>query len=347
MIFVGVLLKVLAILALIGVTVLCTAVAVLNNTVDIYIGMVVLWLVAGLGCLTVWTIGHAITEVKKLKKRVETLERRVQRSSGEDFAPEQSAQEFTGYVGRYDSSPRAKSGVGKWVLIVALVLVLLAVVGGIIWMFIGRSSAPAPAIPETAPMDYAIPVETAPSIEIPVMEPPAEEAAPAATAEALALGEAIVTDFVLLQLDSFVVESDIQHSVTVGNVTRTTGPDPLPGQQYVCLEGSIQNISTSPLPVYDFFLGRFDLDGYTYKVGATDCDILTTDGQPVSGIDPLMTYTVRIYTAIPDQLADNLASAEFTMGFFDGFENQELSSVRAFAEDPVSQCPYQYSITLR
>ena len=347
--FLGGFLKFISVLSLIASTVFCTAVAVMNNMTEVYITMGVIWVVCLLTCLTIWGFGCALSEVKKLKKRVETLERKLQRPAEGTFAPEQPLSEqpipdLPNYVGHYDVG-RPKSGAGKWVLIVVLVLAIAAVLGAIVWVVSGRLLAPEPVPAETSPVIY-FPEETAPVLEAPAIETPAEEAPAAGIQEELPLGGTIATDFVSICLDECIVDPDIKMSVTMGNVTRTTGPDPLPGQSYICLEGTIQNTSTSPLPVYDFFTGKFELDGYTYKVGASDCDILTPDGQPVSNIDPLMEYTIRIYTAIPNQLADSISSAEFTIGFFDGFENQELASVRAFSEDPIAECPYQFAIKL-
>ena len=163
----------------------------------------------------------------------------------------------------------------------------------------------------------------------------------------LGLGEAISTDFVTMSFDDYVVAADVKHSVTTGFVTRITGPEPLAGQKYICLSGTIQNTSTAPLPVYDFFLGNFELDGYNYEVTANDIDVLDGEGQTKSEIDPLMTYNYRLYVAIPDTLADSYSSCNFTFGFFDGFENQELSYIRSFEDDPISLCPYQYDVTLK
>ncbi len=163
----------------------------------------------------------------------------------------------------------------------------------------------------------------------------------------LSLGESLSTDFVTMSFDDYIVAADVKHSVTTGYVTRITGPEPLAGQKYICLTGTIQNTSTSPLPVYDFFIGNFELDGYNYEVSANDIDILDGEGQTKSEIDPLMVYNYRLYVAIPDALADSYSSCNFSFGFFDGFENQELAYIRSFEENPISLCPYQYDVTLK
>jgi len=150
-----------------------------------------------------------------------------------------------------------------------------------------------------------------------------------------------------MSFDDYVVEADVKYSVTSGYVTRITGPEPLAGQKYICLSGTIQNTSTAPLPVYDFFIGNFKLDEYNYEVDANDIDVLDGEGQTKSEIDPLMTYNYRLYVAIPDALADSYSSCNFTFGFFDGFENQELSHIRAFEDNPISLCPYQFDINLK
>ncbi len=165
--------------------------------------------------------------------------------------------------------------------------------------------------------------------------------------EDLSIGDSLVTDFFTMSFDDYVVAADVKHSVTTGYVTRITGPEPQPGQKYICLTGTIQNTSTAPLPVYDFFLGNFELDGYNYEVDANDIDILDGEGQTESEIAPLITYNYRLYVAIPDALADSYASCRFTFGFFDGFENQELAYIRSFEDDPISLCPYRYGVVLK
>lgn len=163
----------------------------------------------------------------------------------------------------------------------------------------------------------------------------------------VAVGETIKTDFVEITFDEAVVAKDIKYSVTTGIVTRITGPEPVEGQQYVCLSGTIKNTSTSPLPVFDFFIGEFDLNGYKYKVDATDCDILDGEGQTQTNIDPLMEYKIRVYVAVPDDLANNHSSCTLYFGFYDLFDNAELSKNRAFEEEPITLCPYQYLVTIK
>lgn len=186
---------------------------------------------------------------------------------------------------------------------------------------------------EMPPMDIEEPEDT-----VPPTKPEAEE---------LSMGSVLSTDFVEINFTEVIVERDIQKAVTIDNVTRITGPDPIDGQKYICLSGTIVNTSTEPLPVYDFFVGRFELDAYTYEVTANDCDILSANGDPESMIDPLMEYEIRIYKAIPDALAEQYSTSSFTFGFYDGFDNKDLSYNKSFAEDPVAECPYQYFIAFQ
>lgn len=344
--FLGGFLKFLAITLLIIATGLCTAVAVMNGLAEFVVIMALVWLVCLLVILNIWGTGMALSEVNKLKKKVQELERGSKRLTEEEAVIEAAASELPHYKGRYNSggSYQSKSGSGKKVLIAVLILVILVVLAlaaVLVMNLIDRNSAP--IVYQEAPGIVYYPEET-----FPVEAPAVPEVAPSGGATAaLGMGETVEVDFMQMAFEDYVVASDIKHSVTVGMVTRHTGPDPLPGQQYICLEGVIQNTSTSPLPVYDFFLGEFDIDGYKYKVGATDCDILTPDGDTVTNIDPLMEYKFRIYTAIPDQLANSFSQASFRFGFYDGFDNRELSSSRAFSEDPVGDCPYQFDIAIR
>ncbi len=173
-----------------------------------------------------------------------------------------------------------------------------------------------------------------------------ESVSPVEVVEVL-VGGTLSTEFVEMTFNEVTVAKDIKHSVTTGHVTRITGPEPVDGQQYICLTGIIKNISTNPLPVYDFFVGNFNLDGYSYTVDANDCDILDGEGQSRTEIDPLMEYTFRIYVAIPDSLADSYSSCTFTFGFHDLFDNTDLSYNRAFEDDPIVLCPYQFIVPIK
>ncbi|MBO7252366.1 MAG: hypothetical protein J6V25_07050, partial [Oscillospiraceae bacterium] len=205
--------------------------------------------------------------------------------------------------------------------------------------------APAAPVATQASVMEAPPAEAPPATEAaPATEAPASPAPSSQNAE---MGSTISTDFVEITLTNLLVAEDIKHSVKSGHITYTTGPEPVAGQKYICISGTIRNTSNAPLPVYDFFLGDFELDGYHYQVDATDCDILDGEGSPVTNIDPLMEYTIRIYVAIPNSLADNHGSCIFSFGFFDHFDNQELAYNRSFAEDPIALCPYRYTLTLK
>lgn len=171
------------------------------------------------------------------------------------------------------------------------------------------------------------------------------EEAPAEYA-GIGMGETFGTGFVDFTFNDFVVEKDIKHEVKTGIVTRITGPDPVDGQQYLCLTGMVYNTSKSPLPVYDFFNGRYVIDGYTYDLNSTNYDVLDAEGQTVSEIDPLMEYKLRIYVAIPDKLAESFSKCQFSFGFYDEFDNKDLSYNRSFGEDPIDPCPYKFTMLL-
>ncbi len=155
----------------------------------------------------------------------------------------------------------------------------------------------------------------------------------------LHLGDTIKTDFAEISLNSFDFTDNVQKSVKVGSFTHTTGPAPVNGKYYALAEGTIKNISKSQLPVYDFFIGVLDVDGYTYKLGASDCDILDESGQSMSNIDPLINYELRLYVSVPEELINTAENATLSMGFFDKFDNQELSRIRN-DEDVIEKCPY-------
>lgn len=352
--FLGGLLKTIAITLLLAATAGCTAVAVLYGGTDVYWAMGILWAVALFIALTAWGAGHALAQVHKLKKKLEQLEYRPQPPvrpavSDPDFPEIHTAPRSTGkYTGQRPSggafaTPKSS---GNWIWVAVIIVLATATLACMLLLFYLKSRSPIVpphevAIP-TAPEVIHVPMEP----PVPETESPVETSAPAVATD-ISIGDSAVTDFVDIRFQNCVVKKDIKLSVKTGHVTRITGPDPLAGQQYICLTGKITNKTTAALPVYDFFLGNFSINGYNYKVSASDCDILTPDGRTVSNIDPLVEYDFRIYTAIPDALASSYTDCSFTFGFFDGFQNDELSHIRAFAEDPISQCPYQYRVILK
>lgn len=343
--------KTVAIILLLAATAGCTAVAVLNSgDVDIYWGMGLLWAVALLITLIIFGNGHALTQLHKLKKRVAYLEHRaeqtpVQQPVFDEEFPEINVPARTAPKRTSGGAYAAPKSSNKWIWIVVVVILLVAGAVAAVLLLNPKKETAKPA--PTAPNVFYLPEDSV--VEMPAFEAteaPAETA-PAVPAVNISMGDSASTEFVDICFQKWVVKEDIKLSVKTGNVTRITGPDPLAGQQYVCLSGKIRNKTTSPLPVYDFYIGNFSIDGYNYTVNATDCDILTPDGQTVTNIDPLVEYDFRIYTAIPDALANNYSESTFTFGFFDGFKNEDLSYIRAFEENPISHCPYQFSLKIQ
>lgn len=323
--------------------------------VAVGVGIFLAVLLVALGVLGT---GIALSQIAKLKKKVALLEQRLWSASAApvaaapEIAPEQpvapvsepapaiasAVQEEK--TGKSADKSRIAVIIASIVAIVAIVLVIVIAVGGS-----KNKSQQMPSITEEAPQYFIeeSPMDTAPQ------EENAEEMAPIEVAE-LPIGSSLSTGFVDMTFDEFIVEADIQKSVTIDHVTRITGPEPLPGQVYVCLSGTIKATSNTALPVYDFFNGRFQIGDYCYDVTANDCDVLSADGSTESSIDPLMEYEYRIYTAIPEELHEFIAAGEpchFTFGFYDMFDNQELSYNRSFGDDPIAACPYQFLIPLQ
>ena len=75
--------------------------------------------------------------------------------------------------------------------------------------------------------------------------------------------------------------------------------------------------------------------------------MIAADGSPESSVPPLMTYDFTIYAAVPNELAESYQAASFRFGFYDMFDNEELSRNKAFEDDPASLCPYYYTMTLK
>lgn len=353
--FLGGFLKFLAILILLAATAGCTAVAVMNADPDLYWAMGAVWGVILLFVLHILGTGIALCEVAKLRKKLAHYEYRPEKADADTYATANTSSDDTDrYTGHY-TAYRARKSSRKWIIAVIIVILVIAVIAAGFLLFrsnlLPMQKQPTPQqiyIPETIALPEEVPAVTPEPIVIAPPEVPAETV-PETTAPmpSLSLGNAASTDFVEMRFENCVVKENIKLSVTTGHVTRTTGPDPLAGQQYICLTGKIKNTHTSALPVYDFFIGKFDIDGYSYTVRANDCDILTPDGQLVSSIDPLIEYNFRIYTPIPNELANNHDSCSFTFGFYDLFDNRELASSAAFSENPIAECPHQYAITIK
>lgn len=334
-----------------------------DNDPGLYGVAVVVFLCFLFVALGVLGTGMALGEIAKLKKRVAQLEQRLwdavftapvipaaasNQVSCSQMPVMPEAEESAEPVATQQVLPEAVVPERKkqknllTILLVSAVVVLLAVLIAVVAGNIGRSTDAAD-VSSDMPMETMAPVENED-----VVTEEQESASAYANVEVseCSMGTVFGTDFVDFCFDELMIEKDIQKTVTIDNVSNITGPQPLEGQQYVCLSGTIVNTSKQPLPVYDFFLGQFDLDGYLYEVSANDCDILSEDGSPVNNIDPLMEYEIRIFTAIPDALAEKCASGDgsFTFGFYDGFDNYELSYNRSFEKEPIGMCPYQFMI---
>ena len=173
----------------------------------------------------------------------------------------------------------------------------------------------------------------------------AETAAASAAPAGLALGEPIQTPFAEIKLDSFQFTENVQKSVKTGSFTRITGPAPVEGTYYALAEGTIKNLTKTELPVYDFFIGTLDVNGYTYQLGSINCDILDERGQTVSNIGPLISYDLRIYVTVPAELANSPETAALSLGFYENFDNTELSRNRGDA-DALAKCTYSYTYNL-
>lgn len=186
-----------------------------------------------------------------------------------------------------------------------------------------------------------------PAVEPSESQPVEETTKPAA--ESFAIGDTITLDFVEMTFTETGIAEDIRTSITTNNgvqITRTTGPEPESGKQFVYIKGTIKNLATDALPVYDFFVGNFMVDQYNFEVDATNCDVITAEGESIYEIDPLTTGSFTLYAAIPNELVESHSSSSFTFGFYDLFDNEELARNRAFEDDPISLCPYQYTVDL-
>lgn len=163
---------------------------------------------------------------------------------------------------------------------------------------------------------------------------------------AVDIGGSIVTDFMEMSIDEVGVSADIRTTVKADIVTRICGPEPEDGMQFIFIRGTIKNTSKEALPVYDFFIGQFDVDGYIYDASANECSIIDGNGSSLSEIAPLTEGSYTIYAKVPNELADKLNSTVFTFGFYDNFDNEEMSYNQAFEEDPIYLCPYIYVVNL-
>lgn len=352
--FLGGLLKFFGILLMLIGTAACTACcffAVEDNDPSLYVLAGILFLCFLLVALGILGAGTALSQLVKLKKKVAQLEQRLWSAPVAPVTPVAAPIEVSApaepvadpVAEALAAATPKQTGIKRWLpVIIGGALVLVAIV---IFALPGKEASEQ-SIAE-APQTHT--VETLPPAEMDEPEP--TEGPAKIDVVDLSLGSGLNMGWVEMTFDDVIVEEDIQKSVTVDNVTRTTGPDPVPGQVFICLSGTIKNTSTSALPVYDFFEGRFQIGDYEYAVSANDCDILDAYGDPqFSDIAPLIEYEYRIYTAIPVELQEYFYAGEpcsFTFGFYDNFDNQELSYNRSFSDDAIAECPYQFLVSLQ
>ncbi len=179
---------------------------------------------------------------------------------------------------------------------------------------------------------------------------PASEENKAAEPTELKLNEALTLDnFVTITFTEAGYAKDVSKSIKQGIVTRKFGPSPESGKQFVYLNGKIKNTGKTELPVFDFFNGEFDIDGYKFNCTAgSNCEVYNAEsGETYYKLDPLGEYDFFIYQAVAEELADGTKPASFRFGFFDGFANEQLSYNRSFEDDPISLCPYYYLIVIK
>ena len=131
---------------------------------------------------------------------------------------------------------------------------------------------------------------------------------------------------------------------TYGNSITGIPEMPMSDKIFVVQSDVIKNLAKEELPVFDFFKGEFDIDGYKFETSANECYIYTSTGETESSIPPLTEYNFIIYAGIPNELA-NSNSIEFRFGFFDMFDNKDFYG--SFDEDVISLCTYQYSIKVK
>lgn len=354
MAFLGGLLIFLSILFLMSATGLCVAAVVLAGIEDVYWIAGAAWICALLLILTTLGAGIALCQAARLKKQVKDLQQLLMASgvpsAAPAYIPSAPVEEIPAVPGSFLQDnwvpPRRKSR--AWIPVTVLLCILVLAGGAAAWLMLRPAAPAAPTLAVTEP-----PVPAVVATEPPVLGWPEETAAPEPEAPAapvltqqVSLGETFRTDFVEITFKDMVVDTDVKYAVTTGIVTRKSGPDPVPGQKYICLTGTIRNISNSALPVYDFFLGNFDLGGYQYAVDASDCGVLDGEGSLMSKIVPLMEYHFRVYLAIPEAMEVNPDQFAFTFGFYDLFDNQDLARSRSFSDNPISECPYRFTLVL-
>lgn len=204
----------------------------------------------------------------------------------------------------------------------------------------GNGGKTAEVTPEPTEAPTAEPTEE--PTEAPTPEPTEEPI----QATEISIGQSVSLPFVEMEFSSYEIKPDIRQSIKSGIVTRTFGPQPESGKQFIAIFGTIKNLSNEALPVYDFFAGEYNLDGYKYECSANDCFIYNENGETYSMLDPLITASFMIYVAVPNELA-NAGNITFRFGFYDQFDNKDLSRNRAFEEDPISLCPYQYIVKIK
>ena len=153
------------------------------------------------------------------------------------------------------------------------------------------------------------------------------------TAETVAVGNKITTDFVELTITEAAVQSSAKTSIKTGNFTRTFGPDDSAETEFAVIKGKITNKSTSTIGngiVSNVVAGEYTLeedDVYIYK----------SDGDTVWELSPLVEYNFMLIVEVPNALVGTADGLNFNFGFNEGLDNMVVD---------FSELDYKYSLKI-
>lgn len=323
--FLGGLLKFLSILLLLIATVGCTIVIVMEGIVNeipeaIWV-MSCVWVLCLFVCLNILGTGMALSQVSKLKKKVQQLEQRgipavhapVEAPLVESFqAPSAAPVADTAPAASGEVAIPAPKQTKAWlpavivgaVAVVAIIAVVL-IMGGKNKNVVPEPEGPA-SFPTIAPATEAT--------EAPMEEPSVED-----NAVPVPLGGVIEHPQFTMTLDSVELVDEYSYRTSEYSTTSLFVEE---GYKLLMLKGTFENIGTSAISSSAFNLtalvnGSYKAEGFDVRM-----DFERSNSYE---IDPYTSFTYVIHVNIPEKLAAMYESAVFTIGFKEDLSNPTIT----------------------
>ena len=216
-------------------------------------------------------------------------------------------------------------------LLAAIMLLSLAACGG------GGSTTTPSATPEQGE-------PTDPSAE--VTAPEEEPESPGLAVTELSNGDSVKLDFVEMTIGECGIKAEVLPDYLPNGMKIYGRFDAREGKQYVFVKGTIKGLATSAIDL-PAITGTVMLGDYSYKVdtnGNGEVMFFSQDWKSEQQLEPLTTLNFFIAASVPDELADSHDSCVLTFGFKDMFDSDGYQLF--FADDPLSECDYVYSVDI-